>query len=479
MDSKNLTLENFLDHGKHRALIRVTSSFNSQSYIKPFKYDTNALTWQMSKRRFTFASNDPEGEIRMCLLRHDLVPLPAVPNPCSVAGSCDQTCRNQKETIAKMFIPISLSELRQSKHVDRWYNVECAETMVTGVPQVRISLDFNYHPSRMVSSVDSLNNKYDIEETIGTGISVVKKAVNKHTKKEYAVKYLEKQVKGQTIPRSDLDSEVELLKSISHPNIVQLYETMEDKNTIYLIMELIKGSDLFDISDILGTLRPSSVAALLQQLLTALNFLHSRGIVHRDIKPENMILDYTKNTLKLTDFGSAKILNQKTDEGAVAGTLNYMAPEVLLNMRGARNVCDKPSDVWSVGIITYMLLCGFHPFDCGKSKTQNIINRIISGKFDFPSPSWDKVPKDCKDFIKRCLVVDPKKRASVPELLKHPWIVKSITTTTSGTLPGNVVFTEEECERIEREKSSLSSSRSSSMGSLIGLFSANTGVSRS
>jgi serine/threonine protein kinase len=352
--------------------------------------------------------------------------------------------------------------------------VECAELVTSEVPQVRISFDFNYHPSRMVSSVDSLNTKYEIEQTIGTGVSIVKKAGNKHTKKEYAVKYLEKQVKGQTIPRSDLDNENEHLKSISHPNVVQLYETMEDKNTIYLVMELIKGSDLFDISDILGTLRPTSVAALLQQLLTALNFLHSRGIVHRDIKPENMILDYTKNTLKLTDFGSAKILNHKTDEGAVAGTLNYMAPEVLLNMRGARNLCDKPVDVWSVGIITYMLLCGFHPFDCGKSKTQNIINRIISGKFDFPSPSWDKVPKDCKDFIKRCLVLDPKKRATVPELLKHPWLVKS-TTATSGT----VVFNEEECERIEREKSSLSSSRSSSMGSLVGLFSANAGVSRS
>jgi tRNA A-37 threonylcarbamoyl transferase component Bud32 len=470
MDSKNFVLENLLDHGKNRALIRVASTFNNQVYVKPLKYDNSALGWQMSKRRFTFASNDPDGEIKMCLLRHDLVPLPAVPQSSVISGSCDNSCRNQKETIARMCIPISLSELKQSKHIDRWYNVECAD-LVTGVPQVRISLDFNYHPSRLVSSVDSLNNKYDIEETIGTGVSIVKKAVNKHTKKEYAVKYLEKQVKGQTIPRSDLDSEIELLKSISHPNVVQLYETMEDKNTIYLIMELIKGSDLFDISDILGTLRPSSVAALLQQLLTALNFLHSRGIVHRDIKPENMIVDYKKNTLKLTDFGSAKIVNTK-DEGAVAGTLNYMAPEVLLNMRGARNVCDKPVDVWSVGIITYMLLCGFHPFDCGKSKTQNIINRIISGKFDFPSPSWDKVPKDCKDFIKRCLVVDPKKRATVPELLKHPWIVKSATS-------GNVIFNEDECERIEREKSSLSSSRSSSMGSLVGLFSAQTGVSRS
>jgi len=178
MDSKNFVLENFLNHGKHRALIRVASSFNNQVYVKPFKYDTAVLGWQMCKRKFTFASNDPEGEIRMCLLRHDLVPLPAVPN-CNLSGSCDNACRNQKETIARMCISVSLSELRQSKHIDRWYNVECADVVTSEVPQVRISLDFNYHPSRMVSSVDSLNNKYDIEETIGTGVSIVKKAVNK------------------------------------------------------------------------------------------------------------------------------------------------------------------------------------------------------------------------------------------------------------------------------------------------------------
>jgi serine/threonine protein kinase len=321
----------------------------------------------------------------------------------------------------------------------------------------------------MVDSVDSLHVKYDIENTLGTGVSVVKKAVHKITKKEYAIKFLQKKVKGQNIPRTALDNEIEILKNISHHNIVQLFETLEDNSAIYLIMELIKGSDLFDISDYLGTLRSSSVAALLTPLLGAISYLHSRGIVHHDIKPENIIIDYTLNTLKLTDFGSSKLCSKIT-EGAVGGTLNYLAPEALMNMRGAKNVCDKPIDIWSIGILSYVLISGNHPFDSKKSN-ENILNRIIAGKFKFDGPIWDKVPKDCKDFIKRCLVVDPKKRATIGDLMKHPWISAQ---KTSGTF-----FSKEECEMITKAKSSTgTTSRSDSMGSLLELFS-NEGVSRS
>jgi serine/threonine protein kinase len=224
-----------------------------------------------------------------------------------------------------------------------------------------------------------------------------------------------------------LDNEIELLKSLSHANIVQLYETLEDSNTIYLIMELINGSDLFDISDILGTLRPASVASMLSSLLNALNYLHSRGIIHHDIKPENIIIDYAHNTLKLTDFGSAKHIS-KSSEGAVGGTLNYMAPEVLMNMRGAKHVCDKAVDIWSIGVLAYLLISGVHPFESKKSH-ENILNRIIAGKYKFEGHVWDKVPKECKNFIKRCLIVDPKKRATIVDLLKHPWIAGGSTST--------------------------------------------------
>jgi len=401
-------------------------------------------------------------------------------SPLSESSGCLKPS-SAKKVLAKMNIPVSLIELKQSKHIDRWFNIEVpavenqqpSQLLSGEIPQVRVSLDFNYRPSRTIESLDSLKQKYEIEDTIGTGVSVVKKAVNKFSKKEYACKFLQKQVKGQNIPRIALDNEIDMLKTLSHNNIVQLYETLEDNSTIYLIMELINGSDLFDISDILGTLRPASVASLLTPLLNALNYLHSRGIVHHDIKPENIIIDYAQNTLKLTDFGSAKYLS-KSCEGAVGGTLNYMAPEVLLNMRGAHHVSDKAVDIWSIGVLTYLLISGVHPFESKKSN-ENILNRIIAGKFKFEGHVWDKVPKDCKDFIKRCLVVDPKKRATIVDLLKHPWIL-SATGKSGSSL--STFFSKEECEMISREKSSRSSSRSTSMGSLLELFS-NEGVSRS
>jgi len=460
-------LESVLGCGKHHALIRVVNTFNNQSFTKPLKYD-NELKWRMPKRRFVFASNDPDGEIKLSLLKHSLPPLPAVPGePCCAHSEslCKNFSNKEKLVLAKLAIPVSLGELKQMKHIDRWYKID-APAIQGEAPQVRVTLDFNYKPSRIVQSVDSLNLKYQIEDTIGTGVSVVKKIVNNCTKKEYACKFIQKQVKGQNIPRTSLDNEIDILKNITHPNIVQLYETMEDSSTIYLIMELIKGSDLFDVGDILGNVRHSSVAAVLLPILSALSYLHSRGIVHHDIKPENIIVDYVSNTVKLTDFGSAKLISKST-EGAVGGTLNYMAPEVLMNMRGARNITDKSVDIWSIGILAYQLISGLHPFDNGKSN-QNILNRIITGKYEFNGAIWEKVPKECKDFIKRCLVLDPKKRATIQELVKHPWICKA-----QGS-----IFSEEEVKRIEREKSSRSSSRSNSMGSLLELFSSD-GVSRS
>jgi len=476
---------------KHHALIRVVNSFNAQSYTKPVKYEQG--NWFMSKCRYVFSSNDPEGEIMVTLFRNNLPPLPAVPS----TGDAVETLQagnylsrsggsiKEKVVLAKMTIPVSLVELKSSKHIERWVPVEVpagvALSAAEEVPQVRLSLDFNFKPSRSVDSVEALNRKYDIEDTLGAGVSVVKKAVHKHTKKAYAVKYLQKTVKGQNIPRSSLDNEIEILKSLSHPNIVQLYETMEDPTAIYLVLELVSGADLFDIADCLGTLRPASVAALLHPLLTALSYLHSRGVIHHDIKPENIIIDYTQNTLKLTDFGSAK-LSTKAQEGAFGGTLNYMAPEVLMNMRGAHHVCGQAVDVWSVGIVAYLLISGVHPFDSGKNH-ENILNRIIAGKWDFKQQAvWAKVPNECKEFIKRCLVVDPKKRATVAELLKHPWI--NPVSCSKGAAAGQqqaakeAIFTKQECERIVKEKSSQSTSRSNSMGSLLELFS-NEGVSRS
>jgi len=414
LESKNLKqLENVLGVGKHHALIRVVNTFNTQTYKKPLKFDN--LSWSMPKRKFVFSSNDPEGEIRISLIQNNLPPLPAVPCASTTTTTMGESNEQlppplpphcKKVVLAKMTIPVSLVELKQTKHIDRWFTVDTGNDHIHlppgEIPQVRITLDFNYRPSRMVDSVDSLHVKYDIENTLGTGVSVVKKAVNKTTNKEYAIKFLQKKIKGQNIPRTALDNEIEILKNISHNNIVQLYETLEDNSAIYLIMELIKGSDLFDISDYLGTLRPSTVAALLTPLLGAISYLHSRGIVHHDIKPENIIIDYTQNTLKLTDFGSAKMCSKIT-EGAVGGTLNYLAPEVLLNMRGAKNVCEKAVDIWSIGILSYVLISGNHPFDSKKKVTKTFSIESLLGNLNSLVQSGIKFLKNVKILLNDAL----------------------------------------------------------------------------
>jgi len=248
------------------------------------------------------------------------------------------------------------------------------------------------------------------------------------------------------------------MRSLSHPNIVQLCESLESHDNVYLVMELVKGSDLFDIIQGLGTLREKVAGAILAQILSALVYMHSRGIVHHDIKPENVIIDYNNYKIKLTDFGSARQVKGNTP--SVAGTINYMAPEIIKNMRGAEKICSTAVDIWSIGVVAYMMLCGVNPFENTTKASHNIMNRIISGTFDFPSPQWDSIPKYCKDFIKMCLVVDPKQRATAAELLRHPWITGSV----------NEKFNKGDQVRLEEERNSRNSSRSTSVQSLMELF---------
>jgi len=330
-------------------------------------------------------------------------------------------------------------------------------------PQVRVALDYVDKTRAAGKMGQNITEKYDVDVVLGSGQSVVKKAVHKMSKKEVAVKFLAKYSKGQKIPKKSIEQEIDLLRSLSHPNIVELIETMENPETMYMVMELVKGADLFEITETLGCLPPGVAGSALHQILSAVAYLHARGFVHHDLKPENVMMDFHENKVKLTDFGSARDVKHMS---GISGTINYMAPEVLLNMRGAeKHKTDQSVDIWSIGVMAYVMLSGYNPFDYKSKANQNIITRIVAGKFDFPSPQWDSVPKPCKDFIRRCLVVDPKKRPSASELLKHPWMVSSA----NPSAPGNTLSPADR-RRLAGQQRSRNASRSNSLRNLMELF---------
>ncbi|XP_015365965.1 PREDICTED: calcium/calmodulin-dependent protein kinase type 1 isoform X2 [Diuraphis noxia] len=262
----------------------------------------------------------------------------------------------------------------------------------------------------------SIEDKYDVKDLLGTGaFSEVRLAVSKERPSEmYAVKIIDKKaLKGK---EDSLDNEIKVLRRLTHPNIVQLLETFEDKSKVYLIMELVTGGELFDRIVQKGSYTEKDAAHLIRQVLGAVDYMHEQGVVHRDLKPENLLYYSTDDDSKImiSDFGLSKI----EDSGVMAtacGTPGYVAPEVL-----AQKPYGKAVDVWSIGVISYILLCGYPPFY--DENDANLFAQILKGEFEFDSPYWDDISDSAKNFIRQLMCVDADKRYTCREALAHPWI---------------------------------------------------------
>jgi len=167
----------------------------------------------------------------------------------------------------------------------------------------------------------------------------------------------------------------------------------------------------------LGSYTEKDASVLVYKMVSAIAYLHNLGIVHRDLKPENLLLknDVELTEVKLADFGLSKMMSQKVMMQTACGTPGYVAPEVL-QAKGY----DKEVDMWSIGVITYILLCGFPPFY--NEKIQELFEQIMKAQFDFPEDYWEDISDDAKDFISKILVVDPKKRLTSAQALDHPWL---------------------------------------------------------
>ncbi|XP_043509232.1 calcium/calmodulin-dependent protein kinase type 1 isoform X2 [Frieseomelitta varia] len=262
----------------------------------------------------------------------------------------------------------------------------------------------------------SVEDKYILKELLGTGaFSEVRLAESKEKPGQmFAVKIIDKKaLKGK---EDSLENEIRVLRRLTHPNIVQLLETFEDKHKVYLVMELVTGGELFDRIVEKGSYTEKDASGLIRQVLEAVAYMHDQGVVHRDLKPENLLYYSPEEDSKImiSDFGLSKM----EDSGVMAtacGTPGYVAPEVL-----AQKPYGKAVDVWSIGVISYILLCGYPPFY--DESDANLFAQILKGEFEFDSPYWDDISDSAKDFIHKLMCVNVEERYTCKQALAHPWI---------------------------------------------------------
>ncbi|XP_040991797.1 CBL-interacting serine/threonine-protein kinase 3 isoform X1 [Juglans microcarpa x Juglans regia] len=259
--------------------------------------------------------------------------------------------------------------------------------------------------------------KYEVGRTIGEGtFAKVKFARNSETGEPVALKILDKEKVLKHKMAEQIRREIATMKLIKHPNVVQLYEVMGSKTKIFIVIEFVTGGELFDKIVNHGRMREDEARRYFQQLINAVDYCHSRGVYHRDLKPENLLLDAYGN-LKVSDFGLSALSQQVRDDGLLhttCGTPNYVAPEVL-NDRGYDGAT---ADLWSCGVILFVLLAGYLPFD--DSNLMNLYKKISAA--EFVCPPW--LSFDAMKLITRILDPNPMTRITVPEILEDEWFKK-------------------------------------------------------
>ncbi|KAL4781155.1 cytochrome P450 [Aspergillus varians] len=307
------------------------------------------------------------------------------------------------------------------------------------------------------TNINGFRQQYRVLEQLGKGhFATVYLCVERATGTHYAVKMFEKRTgDSQKSQNESLMQEIGLLMSVSHRNLLCLKDTFDESDGVYLVLELAPEGELFNMIISKQKFTENECRHIFLQLFEGLKYLHDRGIVHRDIKPENILVADDKLTVKLGDFGLAKIIG----EDSFTTTL-YVAPEILQETR--RRKYTKAVDIWSLGVVLYICLCGFPPFSDELYTPENpytLAQQIKLGRFDYPSPYWDSVGDPALDLIDRMLTVDVDKRITVDECLEHPWLTgkhASVADSTDG-LTGALGRLDFSKRKIARERTLLSS----------------------
>ena len=261
----------------------------------------------------------------------------------------------------------------------------------------------------------SFKEHYQIGQMLGQGaFGEVRKCLHRDTKATRAVKLIKKESMSSEEEQS-FKHEISILKKLDHPNILKLYEVFEDDKRYYLVTEMCKGGELFDEIVLKVQFSEKEAATIIQQILQAVAYCHELGIVHRDLKPENALIDKEmNNTLKIIDFGTAiKFERGKELLNTTHGTSYYIAPEVLSKSY------DEKCDVWSIGVIFYILLSGKPPFD--GENDEEIIERVKLGKYSLTGGTWQVISAEAKALLKKMLTYSYDNRISARQALADPW----------------------------------------------------------
>ena len=315
-------------------------------------------------------------------------------------------------------IKLSNQEKKQFETMVRNTNISREKLDITSIKEESIISISN---KLFINEIKEIpKKKYNIQKILGVGtFGRVFLVQNKYTKEFLAMKEIPK-TSEDLLSDSEIMDEIEILKNLDHPDVVRIMEFYNTENSYFIINEYCKYGELFE--QVKNIFSETQIAVMFRQILSGLAYLHSNNIIHRDLKLENILINDIEKSkatnedlflLKIIDFGTAKIFDKNKRLGTIVGSIYYIAPEVLMKKYG------KECDMWSAGVILYMFIVGHAPFDGINNK--EIMEKIKTGKYSTNEKRWNNASNEVKDLISKLLVLEPEKRLTAFEALKHPW----------------------------------------------------------
>lgn len=327
-----------------------------------------------------------------------------VPKQVLFMEGCYIEAVNHEQQHAKLKYGIEVIVSEQPKKVSRFLYAESIEDRNSWISSLQEH-----------ANVHNVDDYYVVGRELGVGrFATVREAISKSTGEMFAIKIIDKFQLDEK-EREALRTEVAVMKLVSHPNIVRLQTVFETRRQIHIVMSFVPGGDLFDRIDQQKNFDEMTARPMMQQLCSAVKYLHARGIVHRDLKPENLMMaSKTSNDIIIGDFGLSKFTGTREQMNIACGTLAYVAPEVLTGQGYGKGV-----DLWSVGVIMYLILRGRLPFD--DEDEEALIEKTKEGIIPFGHAIWDEISPEAKDLVRGLLRVDPEERLNIDQVLNHPW----------------------------------------------------------